>query len=401
MTCWPRTILHLDMDAFYAAVEQRDNPALRGKPILVGGSGRRGVVTTASYEARVFGCRSAMPTGQALALCPHAIVVPVRMEKYAAESRRVRTILERFSPDIEPISIDEAFVDLTNVPAHAGPERALAAAKEIKQAVRDTTSLTASIGVAANKFLAKVASDLHKPDGLTVIPPGDAEAILAPLPVSVIWGVGKVAAQRLAALNIRTVADLLAADRAMLESQFGSAAAHWRELARGRDVRSVHPSRVNKSIGKEHTFSTDIADPIRLRAILLEEVEQAARSLREDRLLCGCVSLKLRHPSFKTYSRARTLPAPTDSTDELFAAAWPLLNQFLTDSPSPLRLLGVSLQSLTPADEPTLFAPADSPRDRVDALTDRIAARFGRHAIQRAASMDRAVMRRPRSSEDA
>jgi DNA polymerase-4 len=375
------------MDAFYAAIEQRDNPDLRGKPILVGGSGKRGVVTTASYEARPFGCRSAMPTGQALRLCPHAIVVPIRMEVYAQASRQVRAVLERFSPDIEPVSIDEAFVDLTHVPAWSA--RAEQAAHEIKRSIKTELRVTASVGVAPNKFLAKVASDMNKPDGLGVIAPEDAAAMLAPMSVSVIWGVGRVATENLRRFGIRTVGELLAFDERELARHFGSAAAHWRSLALGQDAREIHTERTSKSIGKERTFSDDIGEPARLRAILMDETEQAARLLREDGLFCRRVALKLRRPDFQTYSRSSVLETPTDRTDALWRAADHLFSEFLRVSPGPLRLIGVRLEDLHEPTQPGLFdaQPAEERKERVDAVTDAIAAKFGRAAISRAGSL--------------
>jgi DNA polymerase-4 len=331
--------------------------------------------------------------GQALRLCPHAVVVPVRMGAYVEESRRVRGVLERFSPDIEPVSIDEAFVDLSRCPPwRDSPARAEGAAREVKRLIRAETGLTASVGVAPNKFLAKVASDLRKPDGLCVIGPGRAAETLAPMPVGVIWGVGKVAQARLAELNVRTVADLLAFDRRELARRFGDAADHWLRLAVGDDDRGVSPERVSKSIGKERTFGDDVADPARLRAVLMDELEHAARSLREEGLVCRRVALKLRRPDFTTYSRSRVLPAPTDRTPELWDAASALLEAFLGDQPggtAPLRLLGVRLEDLSAPVQPGLFdGVGGAPRSgRVDAVADEIAARFGGGAIGRAAGL--------------
>lgn len=378
------------MDAFYAAIEQRDNPDLRAKPILVGGRGKRGVVTTASYEARPFGCRSAMPTAQALRLCPHAIVVPIRMHVYAQVSRQVRAILERYSPDIEPVSIDEAFVDLTNVPTWS--TRGEAAAGEIMRQVKAETRVTCSVGLAPNKFLAKVASDMHKPDGLGVIPPEHAAPVLAPMPVSVIWGVGRVADAKLHAIGIRTVGDLLAFDERKLTRRFGDAAPHWRRLALGLDEREVHTEHTSRSIGKERTFSDDISCPVQLRAILMDETEQAARLLRADGLLCRRIALKLRFPDFRTFSRSSVLPAPTNQTPELWSIAERLFNEFLAESPGaspPLRLVGVRLEDLSEPAQQGLFddQPRESRTRRVDAVSDAIAAKFGRAAIARAGSL--------------
>lgn len=390
MNPWPRSILHVDMDAFYAAIEQRDNPELRNKPVLVGGRGKRGVVTTASYEARPFGCRSAQPMAQALRLCPHAVVVPVRMNVYAEESRRIRAILENYSPDIEPVSIDEAFIDLTHVAAwNSSPDRVLDAAREIKSRIRATTRLTASIGVAPNKFLAKVASDMHKPDGLSVIPPGQAERILSPMSVSVIWGVGKVAQAKLAEIGIRTVRDLLDYDHPELARRFGDAAGHWKRLARGDDHREVATSRVSKSIGKERTFGDDVSDPKILAGVLMDELEHAARSLREDHLLCRRVALKLRRPDFTTYSRSAVLPEPTDSTPELWAVAHQLLTTFLNGERVPLRLIGVRLEDLSASRQLGLFdhTPQKEKSSKVDAVADQIAQKFGHRSIGRAAGL--------------
>lgn len=393
-----RVILHVDMDAFYAAVEQRDDPALRGCPVLVGGRSGRGVVTTASYEARVFGCRSAMPTAQALRLCPHAIVVKPRMSVYAAESRRVRAILDRFSPDVEPVSIDEAFVDLTNVPTWR--DQAPEAARRIKAAITSELALTATVGVASNKFLAKVASDAGKPDGLTVIADADAARVLAPMSVGVLLGIGPVARRRLEAVGVRTVQDLLNADTSALESALGmQALAACRRMALGYDDRPVHTSRTARSIGKERTFHADIADPAHLRAVMLDELEHAARTLREDRLLCRRVALKLRLPDFTTFARSLTLAAPTDTTTDLRDAADRLLTEFLSSRkgrPCALRLLGVRLEDLTPASaEPGLFDAHQkaAPSAAIDAITDRIAHRFGHDSIKRGAALGPAAAR--------
>ncbi len=384
----PRTILHVDMDAFYAAVEQRDDPSLRGLPILVGGRGKRGVVMTASYEARVFGCRSAMPTTQALRLCPHAVVVPMRMEAYVAASRMVREILETFSPDIEPISIDEAYVDLTHVPPWR--ERGVEAGRKIKAAIRKRTHLTASVGVSVNKFLAKVASDSCKPDGLKELTAEAAAGALAPMSIAVLWGVGPKTAARLERLGVRTVADLFSAHEPTLAAEFGAdTITHWKRMAVGADDRAIHVDRANKSIGKERTFGDDIADAGRLRAVLLDEVEQAARLLRADRLLCSTVVVKLRRPDFRTFTRSRTLDMATDRTAELWEAARALFDEFNAAHPGPLRLLGVSLQGLTDQAQSELFRPPDRARaEKIDAATDAIAAKFGRRAIRRAGGMD-------------
>jgi DNA polymerase-4 len=253
-----RRILHVDMDAFYAAVEQRDRPELRGKPVLVGGWGNRGVVCAASYEARPFGCRSAMPISTALRLCPDAIVLPVRMARYQEVSRQVFAIFEEFSPLVEPLSVDEAFLDLSGTEEIFGsPE---AAAAKLKARVRDTTGLTASVGVAPNKFLAKVASDLRKPDGLVVVPPDRIQAFLDPLPVERLWGVGPATLTRFRNLGVRTVADVRRLHPERLKREFGSSADHFRRLAQGLDDRPVSPDHQAKIVSHEFTFGEDVGD---------------------------------------------------------------------------------------------------------------------------------------------
>lgn len=393
---WPRAILHADLDAFFASVEQLDEPSLRGKPVLVGGRARRGVVAAASYEARAFGCRSAMPTARALELCPHAVVVKPRFERYTELSRIVREAFERATPVVEPLSIDEAFLDVTaSQPALGDPT---AIAHRLKRDVRDTVGLTISVGVAPNKFLAKLATDLQKPDGLTVLGPDPALILdrIAPLPASRLPGIGPAADRRLAAAGVRSIADLRARDD--LDRLLGPALARrCAAFARGLDDRPVVPDRAAKSIGHEQTFHHDIADPDRLRAVLLSHVERVARRLRARTDARGGpvrargVSLKLRLHDFTTLTRAATLPAPTHATDELHAAARALLDEFLRARPGArLRLLGFTCEPLTDAQEQLpLFADAPDPRrDRLDRVADAVAGRFGPAAIFRAGSMD-------------
>jgi DNA polymerase-4 len=413
-----RVILHVDMDAFFAAVEQRDQPVLRGKPVLVAGRGPRGVVTTASYEARPFGCRSAMPTAQALRLCPHAIVVPVRMQAYAEASKHVLAALNEFSPDIQPLGLDEAFLEATGVMHLHRDAHALAAA--IKHRVRQTTALACTVGIAHNKFLAKLASDLGKPDGLRHIRPADVDATLAPLPVRALFTIGPKAGAKLEQLGIRTVADLRRADQPTLLARFGDQARFWLDLAHGIDPRPLHPHAPARSIGRERTFSHDLSDPDQLRGWLLSEVEEAARQLRAESLLARRVIVKLRTGDYTTSTRSFTLPQASDDTATLWQTARTLLDTWLKGRRVPLRLVGVSLQDLSNTRQPGLFdeldtrpapppdaptenasapqrtpssppatinsGPAPARRARADQATDAIIARFGRGAIRRAAS---------------
>ncbi|MBY0113375.1 MAG: DNA polymerase IV [Phycisphaerales bacterium] len=367
-----RVIAHVDMDAFFASVEQRDNPALRGKPVLVGGGSKRGVVAAASYEARKFGCRSAMPTAQALRLCPQAIIVKGRHGKYGEVSKQVFEVVRSFTPDVQPISVDEAFFDLTHVMhLHAkgwDRERAweresaidamTALGRRMRQAIRDAVDLPASIGISGNKFLAKLCSDLSKPDGLKILRPQDAERELLALPVGVIFGVGPKAQERLRQLGIKTIAEMREFGEERLVSRFGEHAREWFQLARGEDHRPVRMGREQKSIGKERTFFDNIDDPEELRALLLSFVEDVSRSLREDGLKAKGVTLKLRLGDFSTFTRSRALAEATDSTKELWAAAWSLLQEWIQQRKGALRLMGVSLHGLTSQTQMGLFEAA-------------------------------------------
>ena len=397
MTNSRRHILHVDMDAFYASVEQLDHPEWRGKPLLVGGSpDGRGVVSTASYEARQFGCHSAMPTGQALRLCPDAIVVHPRMARYVQVSRQVAAILERYTPLIEPLSIDEAFLDV------GGSLRLFGAATDIARRIQgdilDELHLTASIGVAPNKFLAKLASDLDKPAGLTIVDHDRVREFLDPLPVSRLWGVGRATLPRLEAIGVRTFADLRRVDLADLTQRFGQMGARFHRLARGLDDRPVMSDAAAKSISQEQTFASDIGDADALRAILLEQTEHVARRLRRAGRTARAVAIKLRHADFRTLSRRTTLESASDRTDVLWRAAGGLFDRWAQTGLRPLRLIGMGVEQLTTGGQQlSLFERhEDERRRRLDETADRIRARFGDGALHHGR---RAGRSRPSSEE--
>ena len=368
------------MDAFFAAVEQREDPSLRGKPLLIGHDGPRGVVATASYEARPFGCHSAQPMSVAKRLCPHAIVLPVRMGLYREASDRVFSILSDFSPAVEPLSIDEAFVDLTGTERLHGDAESVA--RRIKGRIRAEVRLTASIGLAPNKYLAKLASDMNKPDGLTVIRPEDVDALLPPLPVTKIWGVGKATDERMRTYGIRTIGDLRKKSEAWLREFFGSEAERYYRLSRGLDERPVVGDEEARSIGHEQTFETDVADKARVLEVMLDQAEQVGARLRRHGLTARGLSLKIRFGDFQTISRSTTFPRPTDATAELWEAARALFEQWPFQ---PVRLIGVTAERLAAGQgQMDLFADPEHERQRkVDAVADRINQRFGKRSIRR------------------
>jgi DNA polymerase-4 len=380
---WARAILHVDMDAFFASVEQLDEPRLQGKPVLVGYAGPRGVVAAASYEARVFGCRSAQPMSVALRNCPHAIVMPVRFGRYREISDRVFQILESFTPIVEPLSIDEAFLDITDSQRLLGEPKPIA--RRIKEQIRRTTGLTASVGVAGNKFLAKLASDMNKPDGLTVIGPEEAESILAPLPVGRIWGIGPKTAGRLEGLGIKTIGDLRKLPLDVLERRIGSDAEHYRRLASGLDQRPVVTDREAKSIGQEQTFGTDLADLDLVRDVMLEQSEQVARRLRKHGLRARAIVVKIRFGDFQTITRRSTLAEPTDITSTIWQSARDLFDRWASREFKPVRLIGVTGSELMASGaQLELFANPNAERQRkLDRVLDQISGRFGTDAIRR------------------
>ncbi|MDH3620517.1 MAG: DNA polymerase IV [Gammaproteobacteria bacterium] len=382
-----RSILHVDMDAFYASVEQRDNPELRGKPLVVGGTTNRGVVAAASYESRKFGIRSAMPMRDAYRRCPDLLSVRPRMSHYKAVSRQIFEIFHSFTPLVEGLSLDEAFLDVTASMALFGAPTDIAT--EIKDKILAETSLTASVGVAENKLVAKIASDLDKPDGLTIILPRDYEARLDPLPVSVIPGIGRETLKRLESTAISTVRDLRLADDRVLEPVFGRYTQKTRDRASGVDDRPVVPSRAEKSISAEETYDTDLSRRDDMERELLRLTERTATRLRKADLAAGTVHIKIRQSDFKTFTRQRRVQPPASGTDQVYAVARDLLGVWLARNPGArIRLLGVGGSDLVPAAQPDLFA-AENTESAVDKTVDEIRDRFGTGVLGRARTLDK------------
>ena len=338
-----RKIIHVDMDAFFASVEQRDNPQLAGKPVAVGGSGTRGVVAAASYEARQFGVRSAMPGMTARRLCPDLIFVRHRFEVYQEVSQQIRAIFREFTPHVEPLSLDEAYLDVTEDLLGIGSATRIA--ELIRQRIRAETGLTASAGVSYNKFLAKLASDQNKPDGLCVIRPGEGAAFVQGLPVRRFHGVGPRGADKMARLGIETGADLAAKDIAWLRQQFGSFADYLYRAARGIDLRPVRANRIRKSLGSERTFSEDLSSGAALREALDNIIDNVWESIAERKLRGRTVTLKMKYTDFQIITRARSLPQPVSGKPEFARVARALLDEQLP-LPMPIRLMGLTLSSL-------------------------------------------------------
>jgi DNA polymerase-4 len=378
-------ILHVDMDAFYASVEERDDLTLVGKPVVVGGTAQgRGVVCAANYEARKFGIHSAMAAARAVRLCPHAIFIRPRMDCYAAVSRQIRTIFEEFTPLVEPLSLDEAFLDVGGSEGLFGSSAQIGL--RIKQRIRTDLRLVASVGVAANKFVAKIASDLRKPDGYVVVARGQEQEFLDPLPVGRIWGVGKVTNQAFDRLGIRTIAQLRQLSQRDLTDLFGASGEHYWRLARGLDDRQVVPDREAKSISHETTFAEDIADREVLQSWLVELAEQVARRLRRHGLKGRTVEIKVRFADFQTITRSTTLTEPSSITAELIQAGAELIEKKLPPRHLPVRLLGFGVKGFDDSgrSQRQLFDERDRQRQRrVDQVADEIAGKFGQRAIRR------------------
>lgn len=374
-----RAILHVDMDAFFAAVEQHDRPELRDRPIIVGHPARRSVVLTASYEARPYGVHSAMPSVQARRLCPQAIWVEPRMARYREISDRVFEIFAETTPLIEGLSLDEAFLDVTESLRLFGGIEAIG--RWIKTRIRERTGLSASVGMAHNKLLAKLASELSKPDGLLLIEPHNLRAVLDPLPAGRLWTVGRKAQEALAAIGIRTIGDLRRADPAHLSGTLGRDVAHLQLLARGEDEREVEPHAREKSIGAETTFEQDLETFEDASAWLLRLSERVAARARRNGLRGRVVHLKVREPPFITHSRQATLAVPTDATDEIYSLARELLGRWWREGGARrVRLIGVSLGSFEMAAQTDLFA---RDTNAADSLQDRINDRFGDGSLTR------------------
>ena len=384
-----RSVLHVDMDAFYASVEQRDNPNLKGLPVVVGGGTNRGVVAAASYEARNFGIRSAMPMAEAVRRCDHLVRVQPRMSHYKKASLQIFAIFREFTPLVEGLSLDEAFLDVTASVRLFGPPEIIAAT--IKQRILDETRLTASVGIAQNKLVAKIASDLDKPDGLTIITPDHYQEKLDPLPVRVIPGIGRETLKRLDGIRVSTVRDLRCAADRDLEPIFGRFTQKNRDRASGIDNRPVVPSRVEKSISAEETYDSDLSRADDMNRELLRLSDRTATRLRKAALAAGTVQIKIRRADFTTYTRQRRIKPPANGTDQIYAVARDLLSTWLAKNPGArIRLLGIGGGKLVAAEQPDLFADdASESASAIDETVDEIREKFGSLSVGRAKTLDR------------
>ncbi len=383
-----RTILHIDLDAFFVSVELLERPDLRGQPVAVGGrADERGVISSASYEARKFGVRSALPTRTAFQLCPDLILLPARHEHYAQHSRRVMAMLHEITPQIEPISIDEAFLDVTGTELHRGSPENLA--RYLHTRIHDEFGLPCSIGVASNKLVAKIATEQAKPNNIRVIPAGEEAAFLAPLPVRALWGVGPKTAGILKTMGIETIGQIAQTRPDVLARQFGkNGAEDLLRRASGRDDSPVESDREVKQISQEITFAKDVADAAKLRATLLELSEGVGLRLREDALSARTIAIKLRYGDFTTFTRQTTLPQPLDLDQDIFEQAWLLFEA--NWNKRPVRLIGVAARQLNPAARQLdLFETQDDRADRLTHAVDEIRHKYGADALKRAATLPR------------
>ena len=384
-----RAILHIDMDAFYASVEEQDRPELKGKPLVVGGTGGRSVVAAASYAVRRFGVRSAMPMREALRRCPDAIVVHPRMARYQEISEQVFAIFHEFTPLVEGLSLDEAFLDVTASQQLLGGPEVIGA--EIRRRIAMQTGLTASVGIATNKLLAKIASDLNKPDGMCCIHADNLRKVLDPLPIHKLFGVGQKTLPTVLAAGIRTFGDARVAGEEVLWRAFGKHGNAMRDRASGLDDRPVEADREEKSISAEETFDTDIRAATQLRALLVHLADRTASRLRAHKLIAGTVSVKIRRGDFTTYTRQRSLEPPTQDTAVVSAAAEALLCAWLASQPrAAVRLLGVGVSDLQSQRQSDLFSDRlPDPGSRLDSAVDGIRGRFGAALLTRASLLPR------------
>ena len=385
---WPRIIAHADMDAFYAAIEQLDDPSLRGRPLLVGPPSSRGVVLTASYEARPYGVGSAMPMAKARRLCPKAVIVPPRFDRYQEVSATIMGVFSDFSPDVEALSLDEAFLDMTGSEQLFGDPQSIG--RRLKTAIREATGgLTASVGLSATKYVAKVASACQKPDGLTVVPPKEAKAWLAPLPVSWLWGAGPKTQARLHQLGLHTIGDMAHADQQFLSTKLGSAGLHFHTLAHAEDLRPVIGRRASKSIGSEHTLDEDVRDKADIKFHLRRSADTIGRRLRKKSYVAFGVGVKLKTADFQIVTRQHRLSEPTDVAERLYSVGVALLDHI--DHPGPFRLVGlvaydlVDINNLMQLDLFSAFAR----QRQLEVAIDGLAERFGTNVVHRADDLNK------------
>ena len=395
-------IIHVDMDAFYASVETRDQPELQGRPVIVGGTPEgRGVVAAANYVARKHGVHSAMPAARAKRLCPHAVFLPPRMEYYGSVSRQIRDIFHRFTPLVEPLSLDEAFLDVTGSQSLFGTS--IEIGRQIKQEISDHLQLVASVGVAPNKFLAKLASDQEKPDGFVVIDPDQVQQFLDPLPVGRIWGVGRVTGQVIERLGVTTIHDLRDLPLKTLQQHFGEYGRRLWELSRGIDERRVVPDREAKSVSHETTFAEDIDDMEVLRAWTIELTEQVARRLRRHNLRGRTIHLKVRFSDFQTITRSTTLSRPTNVTQEIWQTANEMLSNRLPTKHLAVRLLGVGISGFDKLDQTQRSFLNDedhAAQTHLDQAADQIHEKFGSSSLARASGLLHHVKHTPQPKAD-
>ncbi|HLW74103.1 MAG TPA: DNA polymerase IV [Gammaproteobacteria bacterium] len=377
----PRLVAHVDMDAFYASVEQHDDPGLKGLPVIVGGLSKRSVVSAASYEARKFGVRSAMPMYEARRRCPDGVYIQVRMSRYREVSQEVFQVFGAFTPMIQGLSLDEAFLDLTGTPGSVEP---LTLGRRIKDSIRETTGLAASVGLGPNKLVAKIASQQCKPDGLLHVRPEEVQGMLDPLPVTALWGIGPRTGESLAKAKIETIRDLRLAPDAMLKALFGNQALHYRALAEGRDERPVDEGVGERSVSQETTFERDLVSLDQLEPVLRSLTEDLSRILRKHELKPHTLVLKLREADFRRHTRQRRFTPADASFGALFPIARTLLVRWLEEHPDrPLRLIGVGAREFAANQQTELFDETRARRERLEAASDAVRERFGEESLQR------------------